>query len=211
MRYDPSSKVAEEGAKSSAIEGPLVLPGAYTITLAASGASIERQVKIEKDPRVTTPDADLVEQLGLMLEVRDSVTRVHGCIDRIRSIRRQVLEWSERANAAGKGRPIAESVEGLKDGLESIELELIQTAATADEGMDRIALPSGVGFKIKELMAAVSSADAAPTTQQREVFGELSARAADASDRLNRLVEEDLQRFVDTLHEIEVPAILAGG
>ena len=211
MRHDPSSKVTEEGAKSSAIEGPLVLPGTYTITLAASGASIERQVKIEKDPRVTTPDTDLQEQLCLMLEVRDSVTGVHGCIDQIRSIRRQVSEWSERANAAGKGQQIAESVEGLKDGLESIELELIQTAATDEEGMDRIALPAGVGFKIKELMAAVSSADAAPTTQQREVFDDLSTRAADASDRLNRLVDEDLQRFVDILHEIEVPAILAGG
>ena len=40
--------------------------------------------------------------------------------------------------------------------------------------------PAGVGFKLKELMAAVSSADAAPTTQQHEVFGVLSERAGDA-------------------------------
>ena len=40
--------------------------------------------------------------------------------------------------------------------------------------------PQGWGFKLKELMAAVSSADAAPTTQQREVYGVLSERAGDA-------------------------------
>ena len=211
MRYDPSSKVTEEGAKSGAMEGPLVVPGIYTITLATSGSSVKRQVKIEKDPRVATPDEDLQEQLGLILEVRDLVTSIHGCINRIRSIRRQVLEWSGRADAAGKGQSIAELVEGLKDALEGIEIELIQTAATDEEGMDRIALPAGVGFKVKELMAAISSADAAPTTQQREVFEDLSAKAADASDRLDRLVDEDLQQFVDMLHELEVPAILAQG
>ena len=69
--------------------------------------------------------------------------------------------------------------------------------------------PQGWDFKVKELMAAIASADSAPTTQQHGVFGVLSERSDDALDRLERLENEDVQRFVDTLHELEIPSIVA--
>ena len=208
MRYDQSSKVGT-GPKSEAVEGPLIVPGMYTVSLTVTGQTESQKVTIEQDPRVSTSAEELQKQLDLMLRVRDRTTEVHGAINRIRSIRGQVAEWAGRATATGKGDAFSEVLEGLNDSLGSIELDLIQTNAPDEEGLDRIALPAGVGFKLKELMAAVSSADAAPTTQQREVYGVLSERAGDALDRLERLENEDVQRFVDMLHELEVPAIVA--
>ena len=208
LRHDQSSKVGT-GPKSEAVEGPLVVPGTYTVSLTVAGQTESQNVTIEQDPRVSTSAEELQKQLDLMLRVRDRTTEVHGAINRIRSIRGQVAEWAGRASAAGKGDALSEVLDGLNDSLGSIELDLIQTNAPDEEGLDRIALPAGVGFKLKELMAAVSSADAAPTTQQREVFGVLSERAGDALDRLERLENEDVQRFVDMLHELEVPAIVA--
>ena len=208
LRHDQSSKVGT-GPKSEAVEGPLVVPGTYTVSLTVAGQTESQNVTIEQDPRVSTSAEELQKQLDLMLRVRDRTTEVHGAINRIRSIRAQVAEWAGRANAAGKGDALSEVLDGLNDSLGSIELDLIQTNAPDEEGLDRIALPAGVGFKLKELMAAVSSADAAPTTQQREVYGVLSERAGDALDRLERLENEDVQRFVDMLHELEVPSIVA--
>ena len=208
MRYDRSSKVGT-GPKSEAVEGPLVVPGKYTVSLNVAGHTESQEVTIEQDPRVTTSAEELQEQLDLMLQVRDRTSEVHNGINRIRSIRGQVAEWAGRAKAAGKGDALSEVLEGLNDSLGSIELDLIQTNAPDEEGLDRIALPAGVGFKLKELTAAISSADSAPTTQQHEVYGVLSERAGDALDRLERLENEDVQRFVDMLHELEVPAIVA--
>lgn len=209
MRYDPSSRVFTDGPKSDAIEGPLVTPDTYTVSLTVGGKTAKREVTIEKDPRVSTSDEEFREQLDLMLQVRDRTTEAHDGINRIRSLRRQVNEWTGRANAVGKGEALAEMVEGLTESLGSIEMELIQTKAPEEEGLDRIALPAGVGFKLKELMAAISSADASPTAQQREVFDVLSARAGEALGRLARLEKDEMQRFVDMLHELEVPAIVA--
>ena len=208
LRYDRSSRVAT-APKSEAVEGPLVVPGTYTVTLTVGGQTESQEVAVEQDPRVSTSGEEFQGQLDLMLQVRDKTGEVHDAINRIRSIRGQVAEWAERADAAGKGDALADAVEGLNDSLGSIELALIQTKAPEEEGLDRIGLPAGVGFKIKELMAAISSADAAPTTQQHDVFGVLSERADGALERLERLENEDLQRFVDTLHELEVPAIIA--
>ena len=208
LRYDKSSRVGT-APKSEALEGPLVVPGTYNVSLTVAGQTVSQEVTIEQDPRVSTSAEELGEQLDLMLRVRDKTGEVHDAINRIRSIRGQVAEWAGRANASGKGEALADVVETLNDSLGSIELAFIQTTAPEEEGLDRIALPAGVGFKLKELMAAIASADAAPTTQQHDVCGVLSERADGALDRLERLENEDLQRFVDTLHELEIPAIVA--
>ena len=208
MRYDQSSKVTEDGAKSGAIEGPLVVPGTYTVSLTVGGQTVSQDVTIEQDPRVSTSADELGEQLDLMLQVRDRVTEVHDGINRIRSIRGQVAEWAERAASVGKGDALSEMTGGLNESLDSIEMELIQTQVLGEEGLDRIELPAGAGFKLKELMAAISSADSAPTTQQHEVYGVLSERAGNALGKLEQLESGDLQRFVDTLHELEIPAII---
>ncbi len=209
MRYEQSSKVSA-GPKSEAVEGPLAVPGTYTVSLTVAGQTKSQELTIEQDPRLSSISAEeLQEQFDLMLQVRDKTTEVHEAINRTRSIRGQVAEWAGRANAIGKGDALCGVVECLNDSLASIELDFIQTNAPDEEGLDRIALPAGVGFKLKELMAAISSADAAPTTQQREVFGVLSERADIALHRLSSLENEDLQRFVDMLHEFEIPAITA--
>jgi hypothetical protein len=208
MRHDRSSRVIAGGAKSSALEGPLVLPGTYTISLTVAGETKEQQVVIDKDPRVTASDDDFRKQLDMMLQVRDKVTEVHDGIIRIRSVRSQVNEWAVRAKSSNKGEALAEVLSGLTKSLGAVELELIQTKAPEEEGLDKIALPSGIGHKLKELMAAVSSADAAPTSQQYDVYKEFSEKADGALGRLEKLVDEDVQRFVDMLHELEVPAIV---
>ncbi len=208
MRYDQSSKVTEDGAKSGAIEGPLVVPGTYTVSLTVGGQTVSQDVTIEQDPRVSTSADELGEQLDLMLQVRDRVTEVHDGINRTRSIRGQVAEWAERAASVGKGDALSELTGGLNESLDSIEMEMIQTQVLGEEGLDRIELPAGAGFKLKELMAAISSADSAPTTQQHEVYGVLSERAGNALGKLEQLESGDLQRFVDTLHELEIPAII---
>ncbi len=208
MRYDQSSKVTEDGAKSGAIEGPLVVPGTYTVSLTVGGQTVSQDVTIEQDPRVSTSADELGEQLDLMLQVRDRVTEVHDGINRIRSIRGQVAGWAERAASVGKEDALSEMTGGLNESLDSIEMEMIQTQVLGEEGLDRIELPAGAGFKLKELMAAISSADSAPTTQQHEVYGVLSERAGNALEKLEQLESGDLQRFVDTLHELEIPAII---
>jgi photosystem II stability/assembly factor-like uncharacterized protein len=207
MRHERSSKVAAGGPKSDAVEGPLVVPGTYTVSLTIAGETAEQQVTIEKDPRVNASDDEFKQQLDLMLKVRDKITEVHDGINRIRSLREQVNEWAARARSSNKGEALGKVTSDLTQSLGAVELELIQTNAPEEEGLDKIALPAGVGFKLKELMAAVSSADAVPTSQQHDVFVDFSARADGAVGRLKTLLDEDVQRFDDLLHELEIPAI----
>jgi hypothetical protein len=61
--------------------------------------------------------------------------------------------------------------------------------------------------KLAELTSVVASADAAPTKQSYYVFDDLSARVDVQLAALQEVVDTDLARFVDLVHELEVPAI----
>ena len=150
MRYDQSSKVAT-APKSEAVEGPLVVPGTYTVTLSVDGQTDSQEVTVEQDPRVSTSGEEFQGQLELMLRVRDKTGEIHDAINRIRSIRGQVAEWAGRADAAGKGDTLADAVEGLNDSLGSIELALIQTKAPEEEGLDRIGLARRCGIQAQRV------------------------------------------------------------
>ena len=57
--------------------GPLALPGTYTVTLrTADGWSQSQELEVRMDPRVTTSMADLQEQFDLTIKVRDRITEI---------------------------------------------------------------------------------------------------------------------------------------
>lgn len=57
--------------------GPLALPGTYTVTLRTEdGWSQTQDLEVALDPRVTTPMSDLQEQFDLAIKVRDRITEI---------------------------------------------------------------------------------------------------------------------------------------
>ena len=67
--------------------------------------------------------------------------------------------------------------------------------------------PARLNEKLAQLPAVVASADAAPTRQSREVFDSLSAQADAQIERLQEIVDGDVQQFVGLLVELDVPHI----
>ena len=180
------------------------------MVLTAGDKSQRESFEVISDPRVTTSDPDFAEQFELMVNVRDKLSEVHNTINTLRSTRKQVKQWIDRARGVGKADAVAETVDELISSLDSIELQLIQTAAPIEEGLDRIANAAGLNVKLKELMAAIESADSRPTTQQHEVYTVFSDRAGAAFTEFQSVIDQDLAQFVELLHEHEIPLIVAG-
>ena len=57
------------------------------------------------------------------------------------------------------------------------------------------------------MLAVVSSADFAPPQQAFQVFGQLSERIDVKTGLLQAVVDEDVPRFVNLVHELEIPTI----
>ena len=55
------------GGFGGAAQGPLVLPGVYTVTVTAAGRTLKGELRVDGDPRTTFTDADRrVRQTALL-------------------------------------------------------------------------------------------------------------------------------------------------
>ena len=93
----------------------------------------------------------------------------------------------------------------IKDKLQSVEEEIVQSKTL--DGSDRISAVSRLDGKIKELSAVPASAEYRPTKQSIEVFQDLSIRIDNQLSILKEIVDNDVPKFVDMIHELEIPEI----
>jgi photosystem II stability/assembly factor-like uncharacterized protein len=213
LRYPGAEKVPGDVTTEKAITGPLAPPGAYRVRLTIGDRSWTQSFEVRQDPRVPASRADLDAQFALWSRLRDTLSETHAGINRLRRIRRQVTEWSQRvreATAPGEDAPerlraIARAADALTARLTDIETELIQSGAR--NSSDTLRLPAGLNLRLAALMSVLSSADAAPPRQAFEVYDHLAGRARHELDRLQALVASDVAAFNTLVRETGLPAI----
>ena len=200
-----------------AITGPLAPPGRYQVRLTVGDRSWTQPFEVRKDPRVTASQADLDAQFALWREIRDTLSAAHAGINRLRRIRRQVSEWSQRLREASAprspdgvdpSRAVVEAADLLLRKLGEIETELIQTSAK--NSMDALRLPARLNLRLASLMSVLSSADAAPPRQAYLVHEHLGALARHELGRLQALIDTDVAAFNALVRDASLPAVGAG-
>jgi photosystem II stability/assembly factor-like uncharacterized protein len=128
-------------------QGPLALPGAYTVRLTVDGQSFTQPLELTQDPRVSTSAADLERQFALGTRLADALARGSRAITEIRAFYSQ----NQGSNASAKMQALSE--------IEPPE------GTRPRRGILTI---SGVVGTLAQLTAAVESADAAPTVAETE-------------------------------------------
>jgi hypothetical protein len=208
MRYEPARKVpGDKTVGSGDRKGPLVIPGAYQVRLKIGDQTFTQSFEVLTDPRVSTDQADLKAQLDLLLQIRDKLSETHDAVNVIRDIQEQIEGWERRLKNQENRAAVVEAAVALKEKLNAIEDQLI-----APKDKYSVAklfdFPSRLNLKLAGLVSVVGSADAAPTTQAREVFEQLSTRIDEQLVKLNELIETDVADFNQSVREANVTAIV---
>jgi len=205
MRHPDAKQVDIAGAIDHGLIGPMTPPGTYQVRLSVDGQATTQQFDILKNPRAQATQADLEEQFELLIQMRDKVSEAADAVNRILSLKGQVNEWVGRAASDTAKDVISAAGESLNGKLGAIEDNLIQKRAI--EGHDRISSPAKLMQKIREVGFVPSSADYRPTKQSRLVFADVSARLDIQFEALQEVIDNDLPRFIDVVHELELPEI----
>ena len=85
--------------------GPLAAPGEYTVRLSVDGQSQSQSFALKIDPRITTPQAGLVAQTSLGLEISSAMNRTYAAMERAKALEKQKVgdgAQAERITATGK-------------------------------------------------------------------------------------------------------------
>jgi photosystem II stability/assembly factor-like uncharacterized protein len=171
-------------------EGPVAPPGDYQVRLIVDGEVQTRPFRIRKDPRLTmVADADLHEQFRLAMAIRDRTSDANEAVVTVRSLRGEVtdrLGRTDRRDIHAAGETFNEKVSRAEEEIYQVRLEARQ---------DPLNYAIRLNNKIAALMRQVESADARPTDQQAEVFGELSELLQVELDRIEEAILVDLQRL----------------
>jgi len=149
-------------------EGPLVLPGTYTVRLTAAGKTLTAPLTVRMDPRVKATPADLLALHTAETRLAALVTSTSEAALEAHSLREQAAKLAPAALA-----PLKQSLEASAGQLsELLDGKKSATGKEETPGLD------DVSGETTGLYTQVGQSDAAPTAAQLKA----SARAAEESE-----------------------------
>ncbi len=154
-------------------QGPLPLPGTYTVRLKAGGKVVTAPLTVKMDPRVHATPAALQSLFATQVKLADLVSRSAAASLEAHSAREQL-------ETIGKSAP-----KEVKDAIDAVDKEIAGVlsgcaragAGEAQPGLDDVAGESA------GLYAQVGMADAAPTVAQLKAAGHAGEELAEALKR----------------------------
>jgi hypothetical protein len=188
---------------SGANQGPVVLPGTYTVRLTAAGRTVERPFEVRLDPRAEPVTiAQLQAQLDLALEVRGKVSEANQAVIDIRRVKGEVDDRQSQTGSA----EIHEQGDVVKDKLNDVESEIYQVRNESRQ--DPLNFPIKINNKLAALMNGVSRGDFPPTEQSRQVFERLDGLLQEEMVRFQLIIDQDMTRLNELLREEGLDPIL---
>lgn len=175
----------------TAVEGPFVPPGIYSIVLTANGQQYRAPLVVQLDPRVHTSGADLRALLAFSQSLCAALEQASSAYQAESAAHARLDSLAQRLAAAHADRALLSAVEKLRD-------------ATAEEG-DESDL-GAVSRRISALEADAESADIAPTAADLQVFHEQSG-ALDRAESAWRERAAAIRRLNLRLRRARLPII----
>jgi photosystem II stability/assembly factor-like uncharacterized protein len=187
------------------IVAPKALPGSYQVELKVGETTLTQPFSIVHDPRLPATEAELKQQYDLKATIRDKTSEIHEALNKLRSIRKQIEQWEERAEESGGGsEEFQAAAKGLKEQLLALEGKFVNLDATK---------PKPGEAQLKEKLGALSGmideSDDIPTRGSEEVFAILKEQADEQLTQLHHLAAEDLVSFSNVIRNSGIPIIVA--
>jgi hypothetical protein len=209
MRLPKATMIETKGGAKPDRSGPQVPPGTYQVRLTVDGESFTESFRILPDPRVDISQEAFEAQFALLRDIHATHDALNRAVNDIRRVKAQAATWTRWASNGKTPEQVGEAARKLKETLDEIEGQLIQTKIQSDQ--DELNFPVKLNNKLSMLAWIVSTGDGAPTAQQRELFEELKSQVDQELDRLKRVMARDVSAFGKVVEEAGIPAVGVAG
>jgi hypothetical protein len=189
LRYPEASSFEGMILWAGGTQGPVAVPGTYTVRMKAEGETATQTFRILKDPRSKATQADLEDQFAFLVKVRDETSKANDAVKLVRNVRSQINDRESKL-PADKRSAFESAARSLDATLTAAENEIYQTKNRS--GQDPLNYPIKLNNKIAALAGVASSADARPTSQTLEVYRVLSAQLDDQVAKIHSALRASL-------------------
>jgi photosystem II stability/assembly factor-like uncharacterized protein len=171
LRYPDASTFQNLIMWAAGTNGPVAVPGTYTVRMKVGNTTEAQTFKLVKDPRSKATQADLEDQFAFLMKVRDETSKANDAVKLVRNVRAQITDRTAKLPEAKRGS-FETSAKALNSILSTAEQAIYQTQNRS--GQDPLNYPIRLNNKIAALAGVASGTDARPTDQTRQVFAILS-------------------------------------
>jgi photosystem II stability/assembly factor-like uncharacterized protein len=179
--------------------GATVVPGAYKVVLTAGRRNYSQTLSIRMDPRVKISSTDLYRHFDLDRKIADALHRDYEALQQVRSLRAQLKLLPEKnPKAIGKAAATLEAKAAIIEGEEG---GFGARYMSTPEGRSLTRLNAG----FSAVLSALDTADAAPTTQQSAMFGELDNALGEQLSAWGQLKSKDIPELNEELKKTGLP------
>jgi hypothetical protein len=190
-------------------DGPMVLPGAYTLKLTVDGRSYTTTGTVLPDPRSPVTAAQLQQNVAFTLQARAALDRLTADIEDVRAIRTQARDLRERTagNAAaqalqGTADAIIKRCDALESHMHNPEAEVVYDVLGGRQGGAKLY------SQIAPLFSDMQSSDYEPTQGQLDQMQENLAELAQLEDQLHSLRTQQLAQLEAQVQALELPRVI---
>ncbi len=189
-------------------DGPLVLPGVYTVRLTVDGQSFSTRLVVQADPRVPLSESDLKEQLAFALKLRDDITKLSEIVHQIRSIRTQFEAHRELLKDRTDCTPLCDAGKKLLERLDELESKLHNPKAEVT--YDILAQKGGAKLysQLGALFDWAKDTDDGPTQGMREVYQERDQEFQKLAAQWNMLRTGDVVKYNELAKKLDTPTVV---
>ncbi|HYL93405.1 MAG TPA: glycosyl hydrolase [Alphaproteobacteria bacterium] len=206
LRSEPPVKIPGAFYSGNGPQGPLALPGKYTVKLSVGGSSQIQPLEIVMDPRIkNVTAADMQKQFDLAMQVRDANNDDHRAVNQIRELHAAIKSLHQRFENDPKLKPILDQADALDKKISPVEELLIQVNMKGSEG--NLAFPNMLNEQLDSFTASVEFGDGAPTQQQYEVFKMLRSRLDQQLALLKQIMATDVPALNDAVRKADIPVV----
>jgi hypothetical protein len=202
LRYAPATTFPGMILWGATTNGPFAVPGTYRVRLTVDGKTLTQPVTIRKHPLYTDVTlADLREQFDLAIQIRDKVSEANTAVIQIRDLKRQT------ADRLTKSQDLALKTAGdsLTKHLSQVEEAIYQVRNQS--GQDPLNFPIRINNRLATLLRTVTTGDGKPIGAARPIFTDLSAELKVETDRLAKVLADDLVRLNGELKRLGFPDV----
>jgi len=182
--------------------GPAVLPGSYTVEITVNGKSYTQPLTVKMDPRVKASEDDLRRQFELEIGIVEAMNQSYDALQQVRNLREQLRSVKGRVRQ-GQMQQEVDTLERRLSDLDGTEGGWGALFLSTPEGRSLTRLNVG----LKTLLAAVDSADTAPTKAESDTFRDAQTAVKEQLALWNEIKTKDVPALNSQLQKSGLPAL----
>jgi photosystem II stability/assembly factor-like uncharacterized protein len=179
-------------------QGPIALPGQYTVRLTVDGHAYTAPLAVKMDPRVKTPPAGLAQKFQMEVRLASLMSQGYDVSTQARAVREQLQKLSKQASG-----PVGEASKALEKKLAAFLGAPREFFGPVSPELTLSRLRGEVGG----LYGSVGSADATPTASQASALAGIERDFPKVMKRWEEIKTTDLPALNRQLQASNLPEI----